>query len=166
MASGNASNATGPSSGPVESVNIPPGASAQGNPSYDPAILNISKGDSIEWTNNDNTPHTVTSAIDEGKTFDSSLIMAGDTFLLPTSNLSEDNYDYFCTLHPFMKAHFAFEGNNATTNGNQSNLDSSPVTNVSSISPDSQLALTQYSGNSLVGMDYTSTSLSYQTKSY
>ena len=104
VASGNASNATGPSSGPVESVSIPPGASAQGNPSYDPAILNISKGDSIEWTNNDNTPHTVTSAIDEGKTFDSSLIMAGDTFLLPTSNLSEDNYDYFCTLHPFMKA--------------------------------------------------------------
>jgi plastocyanin len=158
VASGNASNSTGSSSGPIVSVSIPPGASAQGNPSYDPAILNVSKGGSIEWTNNDNVPHTVTSAVEEGKTFDSSLIMAGDTFLLQTSNLSEDNYDYFCTLHPFMKASFVFEGSNGTTNGNQANLNSS-VTNVSSTSPDSQLTLTQYSGNSLIGMDYTSTSL-------
>jgi len=169
--SGSASNATGSSSGPVVSVSILPGASAQGNPSYDPAILNVSKGDSIEWTNNDNTPHTVTSSVDEGQTFDSSLIMAGDTFLLQTSDLSDDSYDYFCTLHPFMKASFVFDGSNATTNGNQSNLNSSTttngnqsnlnssVTNVSSTSPDSQLKLMQYSGNSLGGMDYTSTSL-------
>jgi plastocyanin len=172
VASGNASNATGSSSGPVVSVSIPPGASAQGNPSYDPAILNVSKGDSIEWTNNDNTPHTVTSSVDEGQTFDSSLIMAGDTFLLQTSDLSESSYDYFCTLHPFMKASFVFEGDNATTNGNQSNLNSSntengnqsnlnspPVTNVSATSPDLQLTLVQYSRNSLIGLDYTSTTL-------
>ena len=108
--SGNATNATASNSGPIVSVSIPPGASAQGNPSYDPAVLNVSKGDSIEWTNNDNAPHTVTSSVDEGQTFDSSLIMAGDTFLLQTSDLSEDRYDYFCTLHPFMKASFVFEG--------------------------------------------------------
>ena len=159
VASGNASNATGSNSGPVVSVSIPPGASAQGNPSYDPAILNVSKGDSIEWTNNDNTPHTVTSSVDEGQTFDSSLIMAGDTFLLQTSDLSENSYDYFCTLHPFMKASFVFEGNNATTNGNQSNLNSPSVTNVSATSPDLQLTLVQYSSNSLIGLDYTSTTL-------
>lgn len=156
--SGNASNAAGSSSGPIVSVSILPGASAQGNPSYDPAILNVSKGDSIEWTNNDNTPHTVTSSVDEGQTFDSSLIMAGDTFLLRTSDLSDDSYDYFCTLHPFMKASFLLDGSNATTNSNQSNLNSS-VTNVSSTSPDSQLKVMQYSGNSSGGMDYISTSL-------
>ena len=158
--SGNATNTTGSSSGPVVDVSILPGASAQGNPSYDPAVLNVSKGDSIEWTNNDNAPHTVTSSADEGQTFDSSLVMAGDTFLLQTSNLSENSYDYFCTLHPFMKASFVFEGGNATANDNQSNVDSSPVSNVSlSANPDSLSTLVYYSGNSLVGVDYTSSIL-------
>jgi plastocyanin len=158
--SGNASNTTGSSSGPVVDVSILPGASAQGNPSYDPAVLNVSKGDSIEWTNNDNAPHTVTSSVDEGQTFDSSLLMAGDTFLLQTSNLSENSYDYFCTLHPFMKASFVFEGGNATSNDNQSNVDSSPVSNVSlSTNPDSLVTLVYYSDNSLVGVDYTSSIL-------
>jgi plastocyanin len=157
--SGNASNTTGSSSGPVADVSILPGASAQGNPSYDPAVLNVSKGDSIEWTNNDNVPHTVTSSVDEGQTFDSSLIMAGDTFLLQTSNLSENSYDYFCTLHPFMKASFTFGGGNATASDNQSNVDSS-VTNVSSsTNPDSLVTLVYYSGDSLVGVDYTSSIL-------
>jgi plastocyanin len=160
MASVNASNTTGSSSGPVVDVSILPGASAQGNPSYDPAILNVSKGDSIEWTNNDNAPHTVTSSVDEGQTFDSSLIMAGDTFLLQTLNLSDDRYDYFCTLHPFMKASFVFEGGNATTNGNQSNMETSPVTNVSSSTmPVSPLIFVHYSGNSLVGVGYAPTIL-------
>jgi plastocyanin len=158
VTSSNASNATGSGSGPVVSVSIPPGASAQGNPSYDPAILNVSKGDSIEWTNNDNAPHTVTSAVDEGQSFDSSLIMAKDTFLLQTSNLSENSYDYFCTLHPFMKASFVFGGSNATANGNQSNSNSS-VTNISSYGPDSRLTLVQHSSDSLVGLDYISTIL-------
>jgi plastocyanin len=158
VTSGNASNATGSPSGPVVSVSIPPGASAQGNPSYDPAILNLSKGDSIEWTNNDNAPHTVTSSVDEGQSFDSSLIMPEDTFLLQTSNLSENSYDYFCTLHPFMKASFVFGEGNATANGNQSNSNSS-VTNISSYGPDSRLTLVQHSSDSLVGLDYTSTTL-------
>ena len=156
--SGNASNTTGSSSGPVVDVSILPGASAQGNPSYDPAILNVSKGDSIEWTNNDNAPHTVTSSVDEGQSFDSSLIMPEDTFLLQTSNLSENSYDYFCTLHPFMKASFVFGGGNTTANGNQSNSNTS-VTNISSYGPDSRLTLVQHSSDSLVGLDYTSTTL-------
>jgi len=154
--SGNATNATGPSSGPIVSVSIPPGASAEGNPTYDPAVLNISKGDTIEWTNNDNAPHTVTSSVDEGQTFDSSLIMASDTFLLQTSSLSEDRYDYFCTLHPFMKGSFAFEGTNDTSNSNQSNLNSNAVTNVSSTNASSLLTLVQYWDNSLLDVDYTS----------
>lgn len=159
LVSANASNTTRSSSGPVVSVSIPPGASAEGNPSYDPAILNVSKGESMEWTNNDNAPHTVTSSVDEGQTFDSSLIMAGDTFLLQSSDLSEDNYDYFCTLHPFMKGNIILNGNNATTSGNPSNLNSSPITNVSSATTNSQLAFTQYTGSLFTGMDYTLTNL-------
>jgi plastocyanin len=159
LVSANASNTTGSSSGPAVSVSIPPGASAEGNPSYDPAILNVSKGESMEWTNNDNAPHTVTSSVDEGQTFDSSLIMAGDTFLLQSSDLSEDTYDYFCTLHPFMKGSIILNGNNATTSGNQSNLNSSPITNVSSTTTNSQLAFMQYTGSLFTGMDYTLTNL-------
>jgi plastocyanin len=158
--SGNVSSTTGSRSGPVVDVSILPGASAQGNPSYDPAVLNVSKGNSIEWTNNDNAPHTVTSSVDDGQTFDSSLIMAGDIFLLQTSNMTESSYDYFCTLHPFMKASFIFEGGNANESSNQSTVDTSAVTNVSSsISHDSSVTFVHYSGNSLVGIDYSSSIL-------
>jgi hypothetical protein len=63
-------------------------------------------------------------------------------------------------LHPFMKASFVFEGGNATASDNQSNVDSSPVSNVSlSTNPDSLVTLVYYSGNSLVGVDYTSSIL-------
>src|SRR6266511_2592677 len=43
------------------SARILPGASAQGNPDFDPDPLTVHKGDGVEWTNQDNTPHTVTS---------------------------------------------------------------------------------------------------------
>lgn len=85
---------------------IPAGASGQGNPSYEPAIIKAKKGEAIEWTNHDNVPHTVTSFADDGKSFDSSLIMTNKKYVLDTSTLSEPKYDYFCTVHPFMKGSF------------------------------------------------------------
>jgi plastocyanin len=126
-------------SGSIVNVKILPGASAQGNPSYDPSVLNLSKGESIEWTNGDNSPHTVTSFRDQGKTFDSSLIMKGDTFVLQTSNLSQSAYDYFCTLHPFMKAKFVIGGANGTSNNSTSSSNSSLTSNSSSVPSDSKL---------------------------
>lgn len=87
-------------------VTILAGASAKGNPNFDPKILNVPKGEGIIWTNNDNVPHTVTSFKDTGKSFDSSIIMPKKTFTLDTAKLSGTEYDYFCTLHPFMKAKF------------------------------------------------------------
>ena len=90
----------------VRMVTILPGASAKGNPNFDPKFLNVPKGGGIIWTNNDNVPHTVTSFTDSGKSFDSSLIMPKKTFALNTAKLTEKTYDYFCTLHPFMKAKF------------------------------------------------------------
>ena len=85
---------------------IPAGAAGQGNPAYEPAVINAKKGEAIEWTNLDNVPHTVTSFADDGKSFDSSLIMTNEKYVLDTSTLSESEYEYFCTLHPFMKATF------------------------------------------------------------
>jgi plastocyanin len=91
---------------PVVKVMIHPGASAKGNPNFVPKIISVDKGGGIIWTNNDNVPHTVTSFADSGKSFDSSIIMPKKTFALNTAKLSEKTYDYFCTIHPFMKAKF------------------------------------------------------------
>jgi len=85
---------------------IPAGAAGQGNPSYEPAVIEAKKGEAIEWTNLDNVPHTVTSFADDGTSFDSALIMTNEKYVLDTSTLSEAEYEYFCTLHPFMKATF------------------------------------------------------------
>jgi plastocyanin len=93
---------------PVEltKATILPGASAQGNPSYDPADLKVSRGVGIEWINNDNVPHTVTSLKDDGKSFDSSIIAPKGNYTLDTSTLGDSEYEYFCTVHPYMKAKF------------------------------------------------------------
>jgi plastocyanin len=91
----------------IVKVAILPGASAKGNPNFDPKTLGVSKGAGIQWTNNDNVPHTVTSLKDSGKSFDSSLIMPKKMFVLDTGKLTDKQYDYFCTVHPFMKAKFA-----------------------------------------------------------
>ena len=93
---------------PVEltKVTILPGASAQGNPSYDPADLKVPIGAGIQWINNDNVPHTVTSLKDDGKSFDSSIIKPNGNYTLDTSALGNSEYEYFCTIHPYMKAKF------------------------------------------------------------
>lgn len=94
-------NATAPVSNvPVISIEIPSGASVQGNPSFNPATISVPKGDIIEWKNNDKVPHTVTSL--DGNTWDSSIIKAGNTFRLNTSKLNATTYQYVCTVHPFM----------------------------------------------------------------
>ena len=89
---------------PANTVNatILPGASAQGNPDFDPDPITIKQRDGVQWTNKDNTPHTVTSR-QEG-VFDSGLINAGDTWLLNSAQVAPAQYEYYCTLHPFMAA--------------------------------------------------------------
>ena len=86
---------------PVVTINIPVNASVQGNPSFDPASISVEKGNIIEWKNNDKVPHTVVSAPD-GAVWDSSIISAGKSFKLDTSKLELKEYDYLCTVHPFM----------------------------------------------------------------
>ena len=91
-------------------VNILAGSSAQGNPAYDPAQLIVKKDIvGMIWINQDNVPHTVTSLKDDGKSFDSSIIMANANYTLLRSDLKEKEYDYFCTIHPYMKAKFQLE---------------------------------------------------------
>src|SRR5919199_1793732 len=105
--SGTKANQPPPNLSQIVKVSILPGASAQGNPNYDPKTLNVKKGVGIQWTNDDNVPHTVTSFKDTGKSFDSSIIKSKGTFTLDTTKLTDNKeYDYFCTIHPFMKAKF------------------------------------------------------------
>ncbi|MFB5599165.1 MAG: plastocyanin/azurin family copper-binding protein [Nitrososphaeraceae archaeon] len=90
-------------------VDILAGSSAQGNPDYSPDELIIKDSVGITWTNVDNAPHTVTSFKDDGKSFDSSIINSNETYTLMLSDLKEKEYEYFCTIHPYMKATFKVE---------------------------------------------------------
>ncbi|MEW6604209.1 MAG: plastocyanin/azurin family copper-binding protein, partial [Thermoproteota archaeon] len=78
------------------------GSSAANNPDYEPDPLTVNKGDGVQWTNEDNVPHTVTSR-EEGL-FDSGLINAGNTWLLNTAELNPAEYRYYCIVHPHMEA--------------------------------------------------------------
>jgi len=100
------SNAAAPASG--LSISIPAGAATPGNPSYAPDTLTVKKGDVITVTNDDTAPHTATSGTgpedpNSAKLFDTSIIMAGDKAQIKTDSLEPGDYDYHCTVHPFMK---------------------------------------------------------------
>jgi plastocyanin len=95
------------------SATILAGSSAQGNPDYDPDSITINQGDGVQWTNEDNAPHTVTSR-QEG-VFDSGLINPTDTWLLNSAEIAPAEYEYYCTLHPFMAGMLIVSDGGATT---------------------------------------------------
>ncbi len=68
------------------------------NLAYKTPILTIKAGTTIEWTNDDQLPHTVTA--DDGS-FESELIDAGGTWRHTFS--TPGTYTFHCTPHPFMK---------------------------------------------------------------
>ena len=55
-------------------------SAVEGNPDYAPDVATVTQGHVAEWTNADSAAHTVTSSVDFGETFDSSLMSAGDVF--------------------------------------------------------------------------------------
>jgi len=100
---GNKSSASG-----GNSVTISPGSSVPSNGKFFvPDTLTVSKGTTVTWTNGDTTLHTVTSGSPEsgnsgtGTEFDSSYLAAGKTFQHQFS--ISGTFDYYCTLHPYMK---------------------------------------------------------------
>ncbi len=63
---------------------------------YTPSILNISPGDTVSWTNNDNVGHSLTSGLPYGSqpgVFDSGMIEPGKTYSFTFQNLG--TYKYF-----------------------------------------------------------------------
>ncbi|AFU57772.1 blue copper domain-containing protein [Candidatus Nitrososphaera gargensis Ga9.2] len=97
------------------SIKILEGSSIQGNPAYEPTIVTASRDSVIIWVNEDAAPHTVTSGIgisdpETGNMFDSGSIGKGQKFSLPVSRLEETGtFDYYCTVHPFMKGKIIIE---------------------------------------------------------
>jgi plastocyanin len=92
---------------PGKPLTILQGASVQGNPNFNPDTLTVKKGDKITVTNKDTLPHTVTSGTgptdpNNAKQFDTSIIEAGKTADIQTTNLSPGQYPFFCSVHPYM----------------------------------------------------------------
>ena len=95
---------TGP---PGTPLTILEGSSVQGSPSYDPAALTVKKGDKITVTNKDSLPHTVTSGTgptdpNSAKQFDTSILEAGATADIETTNINPGEYPFYCAVHPYM----------------------------------------------------------------
>ena len=67
------------------------------NMKFLPATIEISKGDTVEWRNDDITPHTATSP-----NFDSGSIDPDKSWRYLFSKAG--NFPYACTFHPEMKA--------------------------------------------------------------
>ena len=65
---------------------------------FEPANAAIQPGDTIIWTNEGNTPHTVTS--DDGQ-FDSGVLNPGQSFAV-TFTGGNGTLTYHCTIHPSM----------------------------------------------------------------
>ena len=95
--------------GPIYSISILAGSAEQGNPDYEPDVATITQGYVIEWTNDDEVMHTVTSSLDFGETFDSSILNAGERFLLDSNKLDIGSYEYMCVVHPWMVASIVIE---------------------------------------------------------
>jgi plastocyanin len=70
---------------------------AMKNMKFSPAAIEIKKGDTVEWTNDDITPHTTTSP-----TFDSGSIDPDKSWRHTFSDAG--SFPYACTFHPDMKA--------------------------------------------------------------
>jgi plastocyanin len=98
---------TSPTATPVNTPVAPPGTAKsleQGkivdvmiqNFTFNPSSVEVSAGDTVRWTNMDNTEHTVS-----GNTFTSGLIPKGQNyeFLFAEPGV----YNYECSIHPSMK---------------------------------------------------------------
>ena len=103
----NETGASAPATPAAATIRIPQGASVQGNPAYDPDSITVKAGDTIAVENEDSAPHTVTNGKDAtdpnvGKLFDTSIINAGDSGEITTTDLKPGEYPFHCSVHPYM----------------------------------------------------------------
>lgn len=83
----------------TDKVEIPQNAwSPRSATPYQPLRIEVAPGTTVTWTNNDSVVHTVTD-VDNG--FDSALISPGASWSYTFE--SEGEYNYYCTIHPWMR---------------------------------------------------------------
>jgi plastocyanin len=70
------------------------------NFAYAPAALTVKAGTTVTWTNQDQDPHTVTSA--DGGPLHSPTLTNGQSFQYTFT--TPGHFDYLCSVHPFMTA--------------------------------------------------------------
>ena len=76
---------------------------------YIPSKITIKQGDSVTWINQDAAFHSVTSGYydEPSGLFDSGYLDPEGSFTFIFENIG--TYDYFCTLHPWMKGQVIVE---------------------------------------------------------
>jgi predicted secreted protein with PEFG-CTERM motif len=106
------------------SVSIPAGTSVPGceetNECWIPAEVTVDVGGEVTWSNDDTAAHTVTSGMPSdadsvGALFDSSLLIAGQTFSWSPDEVG--TVDYFCIVHPWMQGIVVVQEAEAGGNG-------------------------------------------------
>jgi nitrite reductase (NO-forming) len=82
---------------------------------YDPSPATVKRSSSVTWINNDSVPHTATSGNPDNREasteaiFDTGIIGPGQSSKEITINSNAGTYDYYCTLHPYMKGQLTIE---------------------------------------------------------
>ena len=76
---------------------------------YTPSKIVIKQGNSVTWVNEDVAFHSVTSGYydEPSEIFDSGYLDPEESFTFVFENIG--TYDYFCTLHPWMKGQVIVE---------------------------------------------------------
>jgi len=77
------------------------------NFTFVPARLTVKAGTTVSWRNEDDIPHTVTSA---ARLFKSKALDTDDSFSFTFTE--PGTYEYFCSLHPRMTATIVVEPGN------------------------------------------------------
>ena len=79
------------------------------NRCYIPSLIVIEKGKQVTWVNEDSAFHSITSGFYGAATdlFDSGYLDPFESYTLTFDETG--TYDYFCTLHPWMKGQVVVE---------------------------------------------------------
>ncbi|NUS65193.1 MAG: cupredoxin family copper-binding protein, partial [Saccharothrix sp.] len=92
---------------------------------YSPATLSVSVGDTVTWTNQDTAPHNVVVTSGPEK-FTSPTLQKGQSFAFTFTKAG--SYQYYCSLHPDMKASITVAGSATTTTAPPATTTTAPPT--------------------------------------
>jgi len=95
------------------------------NYAFSPSSLTVAAGSTITWTNMDTAPHTVTVSSGPVK-FNSPTLQKGDTFTYTFAKAG--TYQYYCAVHPDMKASVTVTGDTPTPTPTPTPTTSAPTT--------------------------------------